>query len=246
MHALAAAALAAWCAAGPSEPVPAVAVSSAALAEADRLYFHRNQGRNLEDSIALLESGLGQAPEQPGVQWRLGRGLVRLGERRAGKKEKLEAYTRAEDLLRRAVALAPSDPEAHYWLGLAMGRRGQVRGILRSLFLVGPLRREMRTVLELDPDHGGAHHVLGSMLLELPGFAGGDQKEGLRELETAARLEPDSSAHFTALAEAYRDAGEPDKAQAACEHILAIARPADPGEYDENVAEARELLRKLR
>jgi len=143
------------------------------------------------------------------------------------------------------VALAPSDPQAHYWYGISLGRRGQVRGILRSLFLVKPLRREMRTVLELDPKNGAAHHVLGQMLMDIPAIAGGSKKEGVRELEKAAELEPDYSPHFTALAEAYLAVGEKAKAEAALRHIFDIQTPADPGEYDDNVKEAREMLKKL-
>ncbi|MDD5627495.1 MAG: hypothetical protein PHU21_00405 [Elusimicrobia bacterium] len=222
-----------------------LAAASFDLAEADRLYFHRHQGSSLEDSIALLEKGLQGAPDQPELLWRLGRSLLRLGERRGAKAEKLADYTRAEALLKRAVALAPRDPQAHYWYGIAMGRRGQVRGILRSLFLVGPLRREMRAVIELDPAHGGAHHVLGQMLMDIPAVAGGSKKQGVRELERAAELEPDYSPHFTALAEAYLAVGEKAKAKAALEHIAAIRSPADPGEYDENVQEARDLLKRL-
>jgi tetratricopeptide (TPR) repeat protein len=220
----------------------APAVSTAAFAEPDRLYFHRHQGRNLEDSIALLEKMGG---EDPAALWRLGRSLLRLGERKEAKADKLADYARAEELLKKAVELAPNEPQARYWYGISMGRRGQVRGVLRSLFLVGPLRREMRAVLELDPKSGAAHHVLGEMLMELPAIAGGSKKEGVRELEKAAELEPDYSPHFTALAEAYLAVGEKAKARAACEHILAIKTPADPGEYDDNVREARETLKKL-
>jgi tetratricopeptide (TPR) repeat protein len=222
-----------------------VTASPAALAEADRLYFQRHQGRNLEDSITLLERQLKSAPEQPAVLWRLGRSLLRLGERQNAKADKLAAYTSAEKLLTKAVGLAPRDPQAHYWLGLAMGRRGQVRGVLQSLFLVGPLRREMRTVLKLDPKNGGAHHVLGEMLMEIPTVAGGDKKKGVQELELAARLEPDYAPHFIDLAGAYIAVGQKAKAKAALKHIAAIRSPADPGEYDENVQDARELLKKL-
>ncbi|MBI5240281.1 MAG: hypothetical protein HY926_07390 [Elusimicrobia bacterium] len=220
----------------------APAVSTGAFSEPDRLYFHRHQGRNLEDSISLL-GGMDQG--DAAVLWRLGRGLLRLGERRPAKADKLAEYTRAEGLLKKAVELAPSDPQAHYWYGISMGRRGQVRGVLRSLFLVKPLRREMRAVLELDPKSGAAHHVLGEMLMELPAIAGGSRKEGVRELEKAAELEPDYSPHFTALAEAYLAVGEKAKAEAALKHIFDIKIPADPGEYDDNVKAARELLEKL-
>jgi len=229
----------------PATPGAAAAVPAASAAEADRLYFHRHQGTNLADDISFLEAQLKADPEQPAWLWRLGRALVRLGERQAAKSDKLATYTRAVVFLNRAVSLAPREPQAHYWLGLALGRRGQVRGVLRSLFLVGPLRQEMRTVLELDPNNGGAHHVLGEMLLAIPIFAGGSKKQAVRELETAAVLEPDSSAHFTALAEAYLAVGERGQARAALERVFSIRRPSDPGEYDDDVQEARDMLKRI-
>ena len=218
---------------------------SAELVEADRLYFHRHQGANLEDSIALLERALQDRRDDPALLWRLGRGLMRRGERLASKKEKLAVFVRSEELCRRAAAAAPRDAQAHYWLGVAMGRRGQTQGLLRSLFLIEPLRREMRAAIEIDPRHGGAHLVLGQMLLEIPGWAGGNKKEAVRELETAAELEPDYAPHLTALAQAYMAVGERDKARAALRRVLAIEHPADPGEYDDNVREANEMLGKL-
>jgi len=87
--------------------------------------------------------------------------------------------------------------------------------------------------------------VLGEMLLQIPAVVGGDKKAGLRELETAAKLEPDASAHFTALAKAYLAAGRRSEAKAASEHVLAIGAPADPGEYEDNARDARTLLDKL-
>jgi Flp pilus assembly protein TadD len=216
------------------------------FAETDRLYFSRDHGANLEDSIALLEARLRQEPSDPALLWRLGRSLLRLGERRAGKAEKLAVFTRAEDVLRRAVSLAPRDAAAHYWLGLAMGRRGETRGMLRSLFLIGPLRREMQTVLELDPKNAGAHHVLGEMWFEIPAFAGGDKRKAVKELTLATQLEPNDSSLFTDLAEACLAVGERDQAKAALEHVLAIKKPADPPEYDGDAQEARRMLKKIR
>ena len=57
--------------------------------------------------------------------------------------------------------------------------------MLKSLFLVGTIRREMETTLKLDPSHGGAHHVLGELYWQLPGFAGGDKELAVREFEKA-------------------------------------------------------------
>jgi tetratricopeptide (TPR) repeat protein len=170
---------------------------------------------------------------------------MRQGERQKPKKDRLAFFTRAEDAARRAIALAPEDPSAHYWLGLSMGRRGQTRGMMKSLSMIGPMRQEMREVLRLNPNHGGAHHVLGEMALEIPRMMGGSKSEAVRELEEAARLEPNVSAHFTALARAYKAAGRRDAERSALEHVLAIKTPGDPAEYDEDVKEAREMLQDL-
>jgi tetratricopeptide (TPR) repeat protein len=215
------------------------------LVEADRLYWHRDQGKNLEEGVKRLEELLKERPDDPALLWRRGRGLVRLGEQAESKKEKLKVYEDAEACLKRAVELGPKDADAHYWLGVAMGRRGQTRGVLKSLFLVGPIRAEMRETILLDPKHGGAHHLLGEILMELPGFAGGSKKKALREFEEAARLWPDFAVNLVSLSEAYAALGRKDEARQALRKVLEIKEPVDPAEYPENAKDAREELSKL-
>ena len=123
-----------------------------------------------------------------------------------------------------------------------MGRRGQTRGMLKSLFIVGDLKKEMGLVLALQPQHGGAHHVLGEMFMELPGFAGGDKKKALEELETAVRLEPDETSHYVPLAQAYLAVRDKDQAVAALKKALEVEHPADPAEYESDLAAARRML----
>lgn len=219
--------------------------ASPGLAEIDRLYFYRHEGHNLEESIGRLEKLWADDPKDAAVLWRWGRSLVRLGERQAKKKEKIKLYELGEEKVKKAVALNPDDAEAHFWLGLAMGRRGQARGILNSLFLVGPIRREMEAALKLNPGHGGAHRVLGEILRELPRFAGGDKKAAVREMEEAVRLSPNFTANYVALAETYLAVGEKEKARAALEKVGEINEPDDPAEYPDDLKDAERLLKKL-
>ena len=219
-------------------------VRAADFAEIDRLYFHRHDTGNLERCLSKIEAALAQNPNDAELLWRQGRGLVRLGERQ-NKKEKIAAFKRAETLLRRAVELNPQNAEAHFFLGIAMGRRGQARGVLKSLFLVGPLRREMETVLKLDPHHGGAHRVLGEMYMQLPGLAGGSKTKAVGELEQAVKLEPNGMAHYAPLAEAYLAVGNKDKAIAVLNRGLTIKEPADPSEYAGNRKKIGEMLKDL-
>lgn len=219
---------------------------AADLKEVDRLYFHRHQGTNLEETIARLEAALKESPDDPQVLWRLGRSLARRGERVENRKEKLALYERAEKFLRRSVELAPTDPDANFWLGVALGRIGQTRGVLKSLFLVGPIKRQMQAVLRLAPDYGGAHHVLGELLWQLPGFAGGDKRKALEEFEAAVRLSPNYTANHGALAEAYLHFKRVDDARRVLEAVAAVKEPADPAEYPDNLKDARALLEQIK
>lgn len=221
------------------------AASAAPFPEIDRLYLHRHEAGNLERSNALLEAALKEDPEDGAALWRLCRGRVRAGERMAKASEKSALFEEARRLCERASALGPEDPEAHFWTGIAMGRQGQVRGVMRSLFLVGPIKKRMRRVLELDPRHGGAHHVLGEMLRQIPAFAGGSKRKAVRELEQALRLEPTRGSHHVALARAYLETGEKEKARKTLESLFSVKEPADPAEHAEDLAEARRALEAL-
>lgn len=216
------------------------------LEKVDGLYLHRHQGSNLEESSAQLEAMLAKDPNDAAALWRLGRNETRLGERRTSKKERLAFFEKAQVHLKKAVALKPGNAEAHFFLGMAMGRYGQTRGIMKSLFILGPMRKEMAAVLKINPKHGGAHHVLGEMALQVPRLAGGSKKEAVEHLELAAGLEPNRSVHYLALAKAYLAVGDKDKAKTALLRIQAIKTPEDPAEHEEVFTKAAKQLERLR
>ncbi|MBI3564908.1 MAG: hypothetical protein HY079_06920, partial [Elusimicrobia bacterium] len=129
--------------------------------------------------------------------------------------------------------------------GITMGRRGETQGILKSLFLIKPIKKEMAEVLRLDPRHGGAHRVLGEILWQVPGFAGGDKKKALEEFEAAVRLSPDYTANYEPLVEAYLKYGRKDDAVRVLKQGLAVTAPSDPAAAPDDQADLRKLLEKL-
>lgn len=224
--------------------IPAEA-SKPSFAEIDRLYFYRHKNGNLEASREKLEVILSKTPEDPEALWRLGRSLVRIGERKESKKEAIAHYEKAKELTKKSVALDDKNAASHFWLGLSMGRHGEARGILKSLFMIKPLKREMRTVLELDPDHGGAHHVLGELYRQLPLFVGGSKRKAVKELELAVEVDPNHTAHYTSLADAYLARRKKKKAVAILKRIFDVTVPDDPGEFEDDLRNAREMLDEL-
>lgn len=217
-------------------------VRAADCAATDADYFKRNEPGKLDAALSVLE----KAPQDDaGCQWRLSRALVRRGERKDGKKARLEDFKAAEDAGERAVKASSGTADAHFWLGVAHGRRGQTQGMMKSLFLVGPIRREMEAAIALDPSHGGAHHVLGELLWQLPGFAGGDKKKALAEYEKALELSPRYSANYVPLAEAYAKMGRRDEALKILDRLKTVTEPADPAQFPDDLKDAEELRKKL-
>jgi tetratricopeptide (TPR) repeat protein len=177
--------------------------------------------------------------------WRRCRALVRRGEKRDKKADKLADYDLARQDCQKAVALSSGSVDAHFWYGISMGRWGEAKGIMKALFMIKPIRQEMAAVLALDPKHGGAHRVLGEMLWQIPGFAGGDKKKALEEFETAVKLSPNYSSNYQPLAEAYLHFDRKDEAIKTLNAVLSIANPEDPVEYADDRADAKARLAKL-
>jgi tetratricopeptide (TPR) repeat protein len=100
-----------------------------------------------------------------------------IGDVRATTAEaKLAAYDRGRD--------------AHLWYAINTARWGETKGVLRSLFLLPTIRRELDTLLELDPRSVRAHILAGNVLLEVPGFAGGDRTKAEEHFKKALEIDP--------------------------------------------------------
>lgn len=217
----------------------------------DAGYYERHLPGRLDENIAGLESSLAASeadlpgPARTDYLWRLCRAKIRRGEKKEKKADKLADYESARKDCEQAVALSSGTADARFWHGVSMGRWGETKGIMKALFLVKPIKREMEATLALDPAHGGAHHVLGEILWQLPGFAGGDKKQATKEFEEAVRLSPDYTANHIPLAEAYLHFKRKDDAVRVLKLVEAVAKPADPAEYPENLADAKALLKKL-
>jgi predicted Zn-dependent protease len=87
----------------------------------------------------------------------------------------------------------PKSPEAHLWYAANLGRWAITRGKLHAAFLLGTLKQEVQTILDLDPNHVPGLSLAGSVYLEIPGVFGGDIPRAEGYLRKALSLDP----HFT-------------------------------------------------
>jgi tetratricopeptide (TPR) repeat protein len=109
--------------------------------------------------------------------------------------EKLSAYERGREVGKRAVELAPREEEAHLWFAINTGRWAQTKGVLRSLFLLPTVKEEIETILRINPQSARGRALAGNVLMEVPGFAGGDRTEAEKQFRRGIDADP----HFTGL-----------------------------------------------
>jgi tetratricopeptide (TPR) repeat protein len=104
--------------------------------------------------------------------------------------EKLRAYEKGMGIAKRAIELSPKNPDAHFWYTANMGRWGQTRGVLKSLFLVSQVKEQLNLILALDPNYVPALEVYGVLYYKLPGFLGGNLDLSEKYIRQAIGIDP--------------------------------------------------------
>jgi len=163
--------------------------------QVDEIMASFNRGMGLMDQYQpdAAASAFGEvvrlAPDWPIGRLNLGVALLNVGSD--------EAFARAEQELRKVIAVDPANPYAHYALGM----------LLRHLSRFGEARAEFERVLEIDPDDAGAHYQLAVLIID------DDPQEARRHLEIALEKMPHNESVCYRLQALLRNAGEQDKAR---------------------------------
>ena len=154
--------------------------------------------------------------------------------------EKLAAYDRGRELGKRAVELAPKNPEAHFWYAVNTGRWGTTKGVLRSLFLLPTLREEVDIILSLAPDDPGALGLAGNIELAIPW---GDLDKGEANFRKALKGDPHYTAARVDLGRLLIKRGKYDEARKEFQRVLGEKAPRFLADWTvKHTKRARELL----
>lgn len=129
---------------------------------------------DLRSLLDEAETAASSARERAEVYWRRARlSLVLVDrDRAAGNTPDDELVARLEEgeaFAGEAIEADPSLAEGHFWMAANMGRRGQVRGVLNSLFMASDVRDYAQAAISRDENLAEAYHLLGILYRELPG-----------------------------------------------------------------------------
>lgn len=151
---------------------PAIAQVSADLDAIDELIDDErlDQARSRLEALESQVSGADAAE----VYWRLAQVTLMTGDQRddagAGEDELLSIFEEGEAYGEAAVDADPSNPLGYYWTSANIGRWGQTKGVLNSLFRAPDMRDLLTEAVTRDPEHADSYYVLGQLYAQVPGM----------------------------------------------------------------------------
>lgn len=175
----------------------------------------------IQDAIKRLETQLQKNPKDGEALWLIAKAYLYLGDRI--EENKLETFETGKEYADAAVEFLPASPHPHFWQASLMGRIGQTRGILSSLFMVKPMKEALDKALELDASYADAHWVLSQLYHQAPGFplSIGNKKLALEHAEKSIELDPGNLEYQLQLAVALEYNGRKNEAVQVLDDLLA-------------------------
>jgi hypothetical protein len=118
---------------------------------------------------------------------------------------------------------------------------------MRSLFLLPTVREEIELILEMNPQSVRGRALAGNVLMEVPGFVGGDRVKAEKQFRRGIETDP----HFTTirvdLARLLIATGRHDEARRELTQVIEERTPTYIADWTvKDRPRARELLESLR
>jgi tetratricopeptide (TPR) repeat protein len=225
-----------------------VCAQTAEINRADSLYRLRYDAGNLKKAITILDTQLSSRPADYGVLWRLARNWWFLGDDETIKPSKLATFEKGKAYGEAAIVANPKGVDGHFWYAALIGSVGQEKGVLNSLFMVAPMKKELDACLSINNNYADAHDVLARLLWKVPGppLSIGDRDRAQVEAEIGTRLAPNAIDHWLHLGQIAASNNDDATARAALSKALEIPDdPEDPPSSQRHKAVAKAELEKL-
>lgn len=160
------------------------------------------------------------------------------------RQDSLAAFSMAVDTAYALLLTNSDSPDAHYLLSVALGQRLELSGTREKIRLGGLVRQEAEAALALDPNHVGAHHVLGRLnaaamrlgkierfiarrLLGAKSLDGASWEKAEYHFRRAAELLPSDALNWLELGALYVDTGRKGEALEVLKRAAQV-EPMDP------------------
>ena len=184
------------------------------IEDGDNLYEQRADVERALLAMRKYVRVLALHPDNFDALWKVSRTAHYLVDEISDKAKKRKIVELGIRKAKKAIKIAPERVEGYFWLGVNYAKEGQVKGILKSLFRISPIKKNMRKVIDIDKTYegGGAYLVLGRVYSQVPGILGGSSKKALANLLKAKEICSSNPLVYLFLAEVYVDMGRREDA----------------------------------
>lgn len=179
------------------------AILSTPLDKLDYLYDQRDQPGKLMLCINELNDALASTPAENtdlryNILWRIARTASQVPVYvEASKKTRLTLIEAGMQAADQAHALQPNAITPIYWKAIAVGRHAELKGIMKSLRSIKPIRDSMLTILNKDPSYHRAYFVLSRLYRKAPKrISIGNPQTALNYINQALELDPNDSLYL--------------------------------------------------
>src|SRR4051812_7581298 len=177
---------------------------------------------NASGALAHYKQAADADPSNYEAQWKAARSAVDVASYDMNGDAQKKMFAEAELYARRAVAANPNDPEGHFHLARALGKRALTLGVRDRIKYATDVRAQALDCLKLNPKHAGCLHVMGvwnAEVMRLNGFTrmiaknllGGkvfgsaSWSEAVRYMQESVANEPSRIVHHLDLGAIYKD-----------------------------------------
>ena len=217
------------------------------IAAGDAAYAVRTATAGAAEALEHYKAAFG-GTDGAQARWKAARALHWMGDQGGGKKsDRAKAFEQGIIYAKEAVGAAQNRPETHFWLAALYGSYGELKGVMKSLSLIAPIRAQLEEVNRIDEKYqGGAGlRVLGIVDYKVPGFAGGSNKRARERLTRALTLGPDNPYNHYYMGEFLFETGKKEDAARHLDTLAHLGVSADVDAPDLASIQAKgALLRK--
>jgi tetratricopeptide (TPR) repeat protein len=208
--------------------------------------YHKNPG-NIDETVAITEEILKRDPDNVQALIFLSRVWLTYGYVKARTKDELiRVFENGKNAAEKAIEIEPGNADAHFFYVANLASLGDTKGLFNSLFMLPEVRRELETVLEIDPNHVNGLAMTGALYLYLPSMLGGDLHISEVYLKRSISLDPHVSSAGLYLALNLKKQKKYEEALGVLRGILDDKNPSFYPDWFENKKYAYMMMRAIK
>ena len=160
--------------------------------------------------------------------------------------ERLKAFDAGRQAAKRVAEADPRHVVARFWYATNTARWGQTNGVVRSLFLLPEVKREIGAILDIDAGFAPVYALAGNVYYEVPGLLGGNLAKAEEMFRKGIELSPRYTLMRVGLGKALIKRGRPEEARRELTMVIEETSPLNPADWTmKDVPEAKRLLAEI-